>query len=83
MPQECRKIKSVTLYLFSSFGELHPWQYIPSSILKIYNVILYALMNFKLAPKTVSSKCLKLFHVGVFKFFKDRKNLKKKRKNPP
>lgn len=50
MPEECRKIKSVTLYLFSSFCELHPWKYVPSSILKIYNVILYALNELQAGP---------------------------------
>lgn len=78
LSEECRKIKSVTLYFFLLVN-FHHWKYFLSSILKIYNAVLYVLMNFKLALKIVSSKCLKLFNVGVFKFFKDKIEKKTKK----
>lgn len=65
MPEEDRKIKISDIVLFS-FGELHHWKYFLYSILKIYNAIIYILMNFKLALKNCFLKIFKIFQCWYF-----------------
>lgn len=77
MSEKMQKDKISDIVLILSFGELHHWKYFLSSIFKIYNAILYALMNFKLVLENYFLKMFKTFECWWFQFFEGNKILKK------